>query len=135
MSDISFFVPKGPFYINDLFKQLSVQKKQSKITNVKTLDKADKSSITFFNSNDYIDLAKKTKASACITTSKLKQYLPKTCLSIVVKNVLLSIAEVSKKFYPDADIDYPDQTLLKSINIHPISTLLHLVRIFLLEKM
>ena len=114
MSDTSFFVPKGPFYINDLFKQLSVQKNQSKITDVKTLDKADKSSITFLNSNDYIDLAKKTKASACITTSKLKQYLPKTCLSIVVKNVLLSIAEVSKKFYPDADIDYPDQTLIET---------------------
>ena len=114
MSDISFFVPKGPFYIHDLFKQLSVQKNQSKITDVKTLDKADKSSITFLNSNDYIDLAKKTKASACITTSKLKQYLPKTCLSIVVKNVLLSIAEVSKKFYPDADIDYPDQTLIQT---------------------
>ena len=114
MSDTSFFVPKGPFYINDLFKELSVQKNQSKITDVKTLDKADKSSITFLNSNDYIDLAKKTKASACITTSKLKQYLPKTCLTIVVKNVLLSIAEVSKKFYPDADIDYPDQTLIET---------------------
>ena len=102
------------FYINDLFKQLTVQKNQSKITDVKTLDKADTSSITFLNSNDYIDLAKKTKASACITTSKLKQYLPNTCLTIVVKNVLLSIAEVSKKFYPNADIDYPDQTLIET---------------------
>ena len=55
MSDTSFFVPKGPFYINDLFKELSVQKNQSIITDVKTLDKADKSSITFLNSNDYID--------------------------------------------------------------------------------
>ena len=58
MSEVNFFVPKGPFYINDLFKELSVQKNQSKITDVKTLDKADKCSITFLNSNDYIDLAK-----------------------------------------------------------------------------
>ena len=41
----------------------------------------------------------------------MKQYLPKTCLSIVVKNVLFSVAQISKKFYPNADIDYPDQTL------------------------
>ena len=31
--------------------------------------------------------------------------------SIVVKNVLFSVAEISKKLYPNADIDYPDQSL------------------------
>ncbi len=113
MSNISFFVPKGPFSINELFKGFSGQADQLEITDVKTLDKATKNHITFLNSNDYIDFAKTTKASACVTTSKLKKYLPKNCLTIVVKNVLFSIAEISKKFYPKADIDYPDQTLVE----------------------
>ena len=65
----------------------------------------------------------------------MKQYLPKECFTIVVKNVLLSIAEVSKKFYPNADIDYPDQSLVETGKIIKNLTLLHLVRIFLLEKM
>ena len=43
----------------------------------------------------------------------MKQYLPKNVLVIVVKNVLFSIAEISKKFYPNADIDYPDKSLVK----------------------
>ena len=88
------------------------------------------------NSNDYIDLAKKLKLQHVLQHRNLKNIYLKTCLTIVVKNVLLSIAEVSKKFYPDADIDYPDQTLIE-IKKHSskISTLLHLVRIFLLEKM
>ena len=114
MSDISFFVPKGPYNINELSKDFSSQKINISITDVKTLDKAGKSHITFFNSLDYIDLAKKTEASVCLTTSNLKSYLPNKCLAVVVKNVLFSIAEVSKKFYPDADIDYPDQTLTES---------------------
>ena len=114
MSDISFFVPIGPFNINELSKDFSAYKNKILIKDLKTLDKANKNHISFLNSPDYIDLAKKTKASVCITTFNLKQYLPKTCLTIVVKNVLLSIAEVSKKFYPDADIDYPEQTLIET---------------------
>ena len=68
MSDISFLFPKGPFNLSELFKELGIKKKDISITDVKTLDKAKKNNITFLNSPDYIDLAKKTKASACITT-------------------------------------------------------------------
>ncbi len=114
---MSFFVPKGPFSLSDLFKQHSNENKLLKITDIKTLEDAVENNITFFNSSDYIDSAKKTTASACITTQKLKQYLPKTCLTIIVKNVLLSTAEVSKKFYPYSDIDYPDKTL-EELNKH-----------------
>ena len=114
MSDISFFVPKGPYNLSKLSKELSVQKKDILITDVKTLDKAEKNNITFLNSPDYIDLAKKTKASVCLTTNNLKSFLPKECVTIVVKNVLFTIAQVSKMFYPNADIDYPDKTLVES---------------------
>ena len=111
MSDISFFVPTGPYNINELSKDFSIHNDKILIKDLKTLDKANKNHISFLNSPDYIDLAKKTKASACLTTFNLKKYLPKSCLVIVVKNVLFSVAEISKKFYPNADVDYPDQSL------------------------
>ena len=111
MSDISFFVPTGPYNLNELSKDFSTYNDKILIKDLKTLDKANKNHISFLNSPDYIDLAKKTKASACLTTFNLKKYLPKSCLVIVVKNVLFSVAEISKKFYPNADVDYPDQSL------------------------
>ena len=39
-----------------------------------------------------------------------------SCTKIIVKNVLLNLAEVTKKFYPSADIDYPDISLKKPTN-------------------
>ena len=71
----------------------------------------------FFITLDYKYNAEKTKAGACITTDKLKKYLPTTCIKVLVKNVLFSTAKVSKKFYPLADLDYLDESLVESNNI------------------
>ena len=53
MPETFFFVPKGPFYLNELSDELSNQKSKLKISDIKTLDKAKKNHITFFNSLDY----------------------------------------------------------------------------------
>ena len=90
MSEISFFVPKGPFYLNDLSSEISDKNSKLKISDIKTLDRATKKDITFFNSIDYKSNAKKTKAAACVTTKNLEQYLPEGCIKILVKNVLFS---------------------------------------------
>ena len=117
MSETSFFVPKGPFYLNDLSNETTDKNSKLKISDIKTLDKATKKDITFFNSIDYESHAKKTKAAACVTTKGLEQYLPEECIKILVKNVLFSTAKISKKFYPDADLDYPDKSLVDSKKI------------------
>ena len=117
MSDISFFVPTGPYNINELSKDFAFKDKIL-IKDLKTLDKANKNHISFLNSPDYINSAKKTNASVCLTTKNLKKYLPKNCLVIIVKNVLFSVAEISKKFYPNADIDFPDQSLQETGKIN-----------------
>ena len=117
MSDISFFVPTGPFNINELSKDFVSYKDKILIKDLKTLDKANKNHISFLNSPDYINSAKKTKASVCLTTKNLKKYLPKNCLVIIVKNVLFSVAEISKKFYPEAHLDYPDKSLVDSSKV------------------
>ena len=117
MSETFFFVPKGPFYLKELSEELSNQKTKLKISDIKTLDKATENHITFFNSLDYKSYAERTQAAACITTKSLEKYLPKECIKIVVKNVLFSTAKISKKFYPDAHLDYSDKSLVDSSKI------------------
>ena len=117
MPEVNFFEPKGPFYLNELSDELSEQNPKIIISDIKTLDKATKNDITFFNSLDYKIVAEKTQATACITTKNLVQYIPTKCIKILVKNVLYSVAKVSKKFYPDADLDYPDKSLVNSDSV------------------
>ena len=111
MSKNIFFESKGPFKLNILFPKYSNSK--IKINDIKTLDNAEKSDLTFFDSLNYKNIAEKTKAGSCITRENLKKYLPKTCEVISVKSVLFELAKVTSKFYPEADLDYPDNTLKK----------------------
>ena len=119
MPEVIFFEPKGPFPLNELLKDLSDRKEKIKISNIKTLDKATKNDITFFNSVDYKEYAKNTSAAARLTTTNLEQYIPKKCIKIIVKNVLLSAAQISHKFHPQAHLDYPDKSLA---DFHKISS-------------
>ncbi len=117
MSEVYFFVPKGPFYLKDISEDFADKKNNLKIADIKTLDKATNKDISFLNSIQYKSLAEKTKASACVTTKNLEQYLPENCIKIVVKNVLYSSAKIAKKFYPDSDLDYLDKTLVEAKKI------------------
>ena len=108
MNENLFFKCKGPFLISDIFSNLTVK---DKIYDVKTLNNANENDLTFFDSIIYLNHAKKTKAKFCITNERLKNYLPKTCTAIIVKNVLLELCNVTKKFYPNADADYLDENL------------------------
>ena len=113
MNENKFFESKGPFIISDIFLEKKFQE-LIKIFDIKTLDQASKSDLTFFDSLIYLEKAKNTKAKFCLTTEKLKKYLPSSCNPIVVKNVLYELCKVTKKFYPDADVDFQDQSLKAS---------------------
>ena len=112
MSKNVFFERKGPFLLSEIFNNIN-SKKKIKVTDVKSLDSATVSDITFLESSNYILEAKSTKASFCLTTEKLKVLLPKTCEPIIVKNVLFELCKVTIKFYPNADVDSPDPSLKK----------------------
>ena len=111
MSKNIFFESKGPFKLNILFPSHSTL--NIKVNDIKTLDEAGKLDLTFFDSLNYKNLAEKTKAGSCITRENLKRYLPNACEAIIVKSVLFELARVSSKFYPNADLDYPDNSLKK----------------------
>ena len=120
-----FFINNGPFKISEIFKILNIEHKIEEnllVKDIQDLYNADKESITFFHSKKYNQIAKKTKASYCITTQNLKDYLPKDCTPIVVENVLISTSLVTQKFYPNSIEDEYDasavdikETTLKDI--------------------
>ena len=114
-----FFKNKGPFKIEKLLRLSKIVNQnnfnKSNIVNIKDLSTASKNDITFFHSKNYESLASKTSASYCITSEKLANILPKSCKKIVVKNVLISTAKVTKLFYPDSINDNFDSSV-KNIN-------------------
>ena len=115
MMNNPFFINKGPYKIDKLLKLSEIDniKKfaRTKISDIKDLSAADKNNITFFHSKKYEDLASKTKASFCITKENLSDILPKTCNIIIVPNVLISTAKITKTFYPDSVNDNFDLTV------------------------
>lgn len=108
MKSVNFFKKKTHF-IKDLFPNL-ITKKNIKINDINTLDKSKKNDLTFFDSIKYKKDAIKTKASFCLTTDKLKFFLPSSVEIIIVKSVLYELARVLEKIYPNANIDKPDLT-------------------------
>ena len=109
-----FFINQGPFNILDLLKLLKTETKITEnfqINDIKDLVSADISSVTFFHSKKYQDLVKKTRASYCITTNNLKNYLPTKCKPVIVDNVLIATSLISAKFYPNSIEDEFDNSV------------------------
>ena len=110
-----FFKNIGPIKIDILLNKVGIKNnenyKRDKISDIKDLSTASKNELTFFHSKKYSTLASKTKASYCITLKTLSDYLPNTCKKIIVDNVLLSMAHITKEFYPDSINDDFDMTV------------------------
>ena len=116
MLNINFFKPQGPFNLEDLTEN-AAKNRGIKIFDIKTLESASNKDITFLNSPKYKSQAINTKAAACVTKKNLENFLPKKCIKVFVKNVLFSTAKISLKFYPKADLDYPDVSIVDSASI------------------
>ena len=111
----NFFFKKKSLKLNQVFPD-NKKIENFIINEVKPLHLAKKNDLTFFDSIKYKSHAANTKSSVCITTVKLEKFLPSSVNKIIVKNVLFELANILKKIYPLADIDYPDISLKKAIN-------------------
>ena len=111
----SFFNNVGPFNIDKLLNNIGVDNennyKKDKIFNVADLLTASKKDLTFFHSKNYSSIASNTKASYCITLENLSQFLPTSCKKIIVDNVLLTMAKITKEFYPNSIVDDFDESV------------------------
>ena len=108
-----FFKNTGPHLLSYLLDtlHLKVIDTDEHINDIKDLYSSQSQDITFYHSKKYIDLAKTTKASYCITTENLKSSLPNTCKPIISDNVLLHTAQITKIFYPESVTDDFDRTV------------------------
>ena len=116
MSENQFFEKKGPFPLSKIIKVIGCsrvfsQENNFEISSFESLDNASTNDMTFLNSSKYQELSLKTKAAACITSPNLSKFLPKKCIKLDVKNVLFAVTQVAKMFYPNADMDIPDENL------------------------
>jgi len=119
MSKNHFYEKKGPFPLKEIIKSIGFMGHYSSKDNIniygfESLVNAKKNDMTFLNSSKYKELSLRTKATACITSQNLLKFLPKDCIKLDVKNVLLAVTTASKMFYPNADVDYPDMSLQSS---------------------
>ena len=117
-----FFKNIGPFNILKLFKLSGIEtpKQNNKfiISDIKDLVSATTNDISFFHSKKYESQASKTKATFCITSSNLSHILPDNCNKIIVDNVLITTAKITKTFYPESVTDDFDFSV-KEINKTP----------------
>ena len=113
--DNPFFKNNGPFKISDILKELKLVNDQviqdQYVIDIKDLLKSKLNEITFFHSKKYKTAANNTKATFCITTKSLQNELPKSCIPIIVDNVLVSTSLITSKFYPDSINDDFDNTV------------------------
>lgn len=109
MSENIFFRKKN-IKLSKLFSNIDVSV-DFLINDIKPLHLAKTKDLTFFDSLKYKQSAINTKASACITNEKLEKFLPKKINKIIVKNILLELAQALQNIYPFAEIDYPDLSL------------------------
>ena len=122
MASYQFFTKHGPYPLKEIIKTIDCKTDHAQVKNfsihgVESLLNAKQNEMTFLNSGKYKDISLKTKASVCITSPNLSKFLPKKCIKLEVKNVLLAVNQVSKMFYPKADSDYPDLNLVDSNKI------------------
>ena len=114
-----FFKNHGPFKIKDLFKNINIDNSNilsdDTIQDIRDLANSSKNHLTFFHSKKYKKEASVTKASYCVTLKNLIEYLPNSCKIICVDNVLLTMAQITSKFFPDSINDDFDNTV-KEIN-------------------
>ncbi len=119
-----FFKNTGPHNLDYLLKSISLKNNnfsEERINDIKDLNSSLKDDMTFFHSKKYVELAKKTKASYCLTSENFKSFLPKTCKAIITDKVLLHTAQITKIFYPESITDDYDNTV-KDINHTELKT-------------
>jgi len=87
------------------------------IKNISSIDKATKGDLTFCLNSKYIELLKKTKATACIISKNFIKYVPKKCHAILSPDPQIDFIKISNLFYSDYVLDKISDFFLKKNEI------------------
>ena len=99
-----FYKKKKRISLQNICKELKISnfsKKNIFLNDIKVLDYASKNDLTFIHSSKYLNFVPNTKSNFIITTSKFKKYISNKHL-LIVENVLISVAKITKLFYPES---------------------------------
>ena len=122
MSQNIIFHKKKKIKINDILSVLKLKKVSSiynkVINDIKPLDLAKKNDITFFHSIKYKKILNKTESKYILISFKHSNLVSSKNNLIIVKNVLVSLAQITNLLYPESLDDNTDinLSLLKSNN-------------------
>ena len=99
----SFYKNNGPLKISEILSTLDIKVEHidtnSEINDIKDLSASTKLDVTFFHSQKYKELAKKTKASYCITTEFLRSFISLILLFVFICSTLISkVFKISEIF-------------------------------------
>tara|TARA_B100001057_G_scaffold489571_1_gene576094 strand:+ start:1031 stop:2050 length:1020 start_codon:yes stop_codon:yes gene_type:complete len=72
--------------------------KDEEFSNIRTIINSSNEDLSFFSNQKYLNDLKNIKAKACLIEDKFKQFLPKHCQPIVVKDPYLALALLSSMF-------------------------------------
>ena len=120
----TFFKKQNNIYLSDILNVLGKKKlkKNPKINNISDINSAMMTDISFFNDFKYLEKLKKSKVKYVISHEKYFHKIKNYCYPILVKNVLKSVYDVAKIFYPnsmddavDFSVKKPDKNLYKKI--------------------
>ena len=99
-----FYKKKKKISLQDICKKIeisNISKKNIYLNDIKVLNYASKTDLTFIHSSKYLNFIKNTKSNFIITTSKFKKYISNKNL-LIVENVLISVSKITELFYPES---------------------------------
>ncbi len=90
---------------------------QSKIFDIATLEKADSSQISFFNSGQYSDKFQNSKAGFCLVDEKNAAKTPPHITALVHKNPYFAYSLIVNTFYKAKDFEFENNNIHSSAKI------------------
>ena len=102
-------------------------------TSIKTISNSLDTDLSFFSNQKYLNELKEIKAKACIIEDRFKNFLPKNCQPIIVKDPYYVLALISnifdnKNFKSNGNISdqsfiHSSAKILRNVQINPFSTI------------
>ena len=106
MVDTTFFKNNGPFKLSEIAKVCNAEltnadKSEMQIFNIATMAKATEGALCFFYDKKAKEKAAEIKASACVTTPDLVNFVPQNVVVLTTANPKLAFLLLNKKFYSE----------------------------------
>ena len=106
MVDTTFFKNNGPFKLSVIAEICGAELRdlsqgEISISDISTMEKAQKGEICFFYDKKAKAKAAEIKASACVTTAELADSIPEGVAVMISANPKLAFLQLNKKFYSE----------------------------------